>query len=322
MVPDPAVRRMPMIKNSAQIHALTFFMVTFLFSASSAVLASPLDREPEDNDRNSSQEPWNDECPTERVSMHGMGGRISVLRLSGSDADDTGRGLGLSFSGYSERYTMTHLSSRVSSFVFLGGGSLGMEGGLGLDAATGFRFPAGGHQGLVLRLGLRTSLVGDDKFLESLIEIPQLQLGYQWMKSNRMVEIAGRAGAVLAGRFKPGDEAARKLGKSFDVGGHGALHWDSLHFDLQHTRVWLEGPAADVDFIFGRVCGDLAWFQLCVDSRIDRGGVFLPGPDDATATATSIYSGLSFGTNDSWWNSGRRGDRRRASLPILTPSLW
>jgi hypothetical protein len=204
--------------------------------------------------------------------------------------------MGVSFSGHSERYAAyKSFSVREASFAFLGGGSLGFEGGIGMDVAAGVRLLTDEHQGAVLRLGMRGYLLGNDKLYESLLEIPQLQLGYQFLRPKEVFEISGRIGPVLAGRFNTGDEAERKLGKSVEVGGHAAVHIDPIHFEVQHSHVLLDGPLGDVDLFSSRLCGDAWPLQLCVDARVGNGRAVVRGGGELDRPVTSYFAGMTLG---------------------------
>lgn len=241
------------------------------------------------------------------------GARVSVTRLSGSDADDTGNGLGLTFSGHSERYGAYQIFTvREASFAFIGGGSLGFEGGLGANLAAGVRLPVGRYHGPFFRLGVRGYLLGNDKVYESLLEAPQLQLGYQLLRPGEAFELAGRVGPVLAGRFNTGDDAERKLGKSFEVGGHLGMHSEPLHLELEHTHVLADGDLGDVDLLSARLCGDAWVLQLCMDGRVGRGDAEVPGRGPlADNPVTSFYGGMSLGVRDGTFRAERpRKDKR------------
>jgi len=251
------------------------------------------------------------------VRSGSTGGRLSMTRLQGSDADNTGHGLGLTLSGHSERYGAHELFNvREASFAFIGGGSLGFEGGLGADIAAGVRVPVARSHGPFFRLGMRGHLLGNDKLYTSLLEIPQLQLGYQSLRSGEVFELAGRVGPVLAGRFNTGDNAERKLGKAFEMGGHLAVHAAPVHFELEHTHVLMDGPLGDVDLMSTRVCGDAWILQLCVDTRVGRGDAAVPEvgalPNNPV---TSYFGGLSIGVLDDMVPGAREQKPRRDRRP-------
>ena len=263
----------------------------------SQALSAPCHAESDPCRASSEREAWVQRRFDAEVKSGASGARLSVTRVSGSDNNDTGNGLGLTLSGHSERYGAYQLFTiREASFGFIGGGSLGFEGGVGGNLAAGLRLPAGSNHGPFFRLGIRGYLLGNDKLYESLLEAPQLQLGYQVLRPGEVFELAGRVGPVLAGRFNTGDDAERKLGKSFEVGGHLGLHSDPLHLEVEHTHVLANGTLSDVDLFSGRFCGDAWLLQLCVDGRVGRGDAVVPGQGPlADNPVTSLYGGMSLG---------------------------
>lgn len=266
----------------------------------------------------SEREAWAEGRFDAAASSGSTGARVSITRLQGSDADDTGRGMGLSLAGHAERYAAYRdFSLREASFAFLGGGSLGLEGGVGMDVAAGLRLPFSSHQGPVVRLGARGYLLGNDKLYESLLEAPQLQIGYQFLQFRRLVEVAGRVGPVLAGRFNTGDETERKLGKAFEVGGHVSVHWSVVHLEIQHAHVLMDGPLADVDLLSSRLCGDAWRLELCVDTRVGWGGATVRRVGDLRDPVVSAFGGLAVGFSDRAFRSEQRDRRTR---PVARPA--
>ena len=287
----------------------------------SLALACP-EKDDSSCEASSEREAWVEGRFDAAASSGSTGARVSITRLQGSDADDTGRGMGLSLAGHAERYAAYRdFSVREASFAFLGGGSLGLEGGVGMDVAAGLRFPLSPSQGPVVRLGMRGYLLGNDKLYESLLEVPQLQLGYQFLQPRRLVEVAGRVGPVLAGRFNTGDETERKLGKAFEVGGHASVHWSVVHLEIQHTHVLMDGPLADVDLLSGRLCGDAWRLELCVDTRVGWGGATVRGAGDLEESVVSMFGGLAVGFSDRAFQTESRGPRRRNRPEARQPAV-
>ncbi len=276
-----------------------------LIVASTMIVASPAGA---DGSATSEREAWA-RGRFETTAASGLtGGRVSITRLRGSDADDVGSGLGMALAGHSERYGAYGVFSvREASFAFLGGGSLGFEGGLGADVAAGTRLPVASNHGPFFRLGLRGHLLGNDKIYTSLLEIPQLQIGYQSLREGHVFEIAGRVGPVLAGRYNTGDHAERKLGKSFEAGGHVAMHSHPWHLEIGHTHVIADGKLGDVDLLDARLCGDASFLQLCVDTRWGLGDASIAGAGPLAGNPVeSYFTGLSIGVREEAMQSSKR----------------
>jgi hypothetical protein len=248
-------------------------------------------------------QPW--EPPVRTGDGHeyqgGMFGvRTSTTHVKGSDADAGGAGIGLQLAAHNESYgTVGSFTRRGTTVFFLGGGSRGFEGGFGGDFALGWRARVAAHHGPLLRIGMRGWLLGNNELYSSLLEIPQLQLGYQRFKGGDVLEIAGRVGPVLAGRYNTGDDARRKLGDAFEVGGHAAVHVDPIHLELGYMRVLTgSGPGGAVDMISGVMCGASLALRLCLDGRYYRGNEAFP---QGSGIADSLYAGFSIGMGSEWY---------------------
>ncbi|MBI5536325.1 MAG: hypothetical protein HY898_26630 [Deltaproteobacteria bacterium] len=248
-------------------------------------------------------QPW--EPPVKKGDGHtyegGMFGvRASTTHVKGSDADVSGPGMGLQLAGHSETYgTADSFTRRGTTFFILGGGARGFEGGIGADIAFGWRARVATHHGPLARLGMRGWLLGNNELYSSLLELPQLQAGYQWFRYGNVLELAGRVGPVLAGRYNTGNIARRKLGDAFEVGGHAAAHLDPIHLELGYMRVFTDsGPGGAVDMISGVMCGASLALRLCLDGRYYRGNEdFRPG----SGIADSVYAGFSIGLGNEWY---------------------
>ena len=220
----------------------------------------------------------------ERTSVFGL--RTTSLRVRGSGAD--GSTLGLAFAGTAEKYeTWEDVTARTSSFFALGGGSGAVEGGLGADLAIGYRATIAPHQGPLVRVGIGGELLGNSKLYFSRLELPQLQLGYQYVSGRTVFELAARGGPILAGRYNTGDSASRTLGASFEWGGHAAAHSRFGRVDVSMMRIEAESaPGTPVDVVRGSVCGYLAnTVALCADGSFFRGDVNIP---NALAGTTDV----------------------------------
>ena len=227
----------------------------------------------------------------------GVGGlRMSTTSLDGSDHDTNGAMLGLQFGGQEQSYAaMGIFDHRSASFAHIGGGRAGFEGGLGIDFAGGLRTaPTDGSAGF-LRLGARGWLMGNNYLYSSLLEVPQIQLGWQWLQRGKVVELAGRTGPVLVGRYNTGDDAFRRLGDAFEVGGHAAMHFEPAHLEAAYTRVYATSPGGAVDMVQGSVCGQAFVLAICVDGRYFRGDQRLGGSPGSFGPAEAFYGGLTIG---------------------------
>jgi hypothetical protein len=233
----------------------------------------------------------------ERTSVFGI--RATSLRVRGSDAD--GSTLGLTFAGSAEKYeTWEDVTARTSSFFALGGGSGAVEGGLGADLSIGYRATLARHQGPLVRVGIGGELGGNSKLYFSRLELPQLQLGYQYVDGATVLELAARGGPILAGRYNTGDSGVRTLGASFEWGGYAAAHSRFGRVDLSMMRVEAESaPGTAVDIVRGSLCAYVAsTIAICADGSFFRGDVVFPGAGAALTEvkeSRSIYGGVLVG---------------------------
>ena len=289
----------------ARIGALSVFLIS-----PGVVLASPSDE--------ASPGDGTDECADCVTGNVTAGIRVSTTVLQGDNARDAGGSIGVSLWFSSEVYGVEGLfSPRTQSFVFLGGGAVGLEGGMNLDAAAGVRLRVGESHGPFGRTGFRAYLFGNDRLYESLVELPQFQVGYQFLRGTRVIELAGRFGPVLVGRFNTGETPTlvRKLGRAFEVGGHVAVHWSVVDMEVQHTHVLAGGSLGDVDLLSGRLCGNINFVQLCLDSRYGQGRAPVPGSGKNHVDASFFYFGLAVGVT----NHDARAPEAPQTAPIDEP---
>jgi hypothetical protein len=235
-------------------------------------------------------------CPSERDRLDVVtlfGARGSMTRVEGSDVV-AGALIGGEGLAYDTRGMAT---LRLAHFAYIGGGTGGVEGGLGLAYAMGVIGKLGDGHGPLARLGGRAHLLGNDELYASLVELPELQLGYQLLRRRLHIELAARAGAVLAGRYNPG-AAHRPLGKAFEWGAIAALRWEAIHLDVEWMRIEARAsePDTPLDVLSGMLCGADHALALCLDlrrysghARANRGGA--PLALDATYIGLAIGAG-------------------------------
>lgn len=227
----------------------------------------------------------------------GIGGlRLSGVRVRGSDADTEGTPFGVQLAGQNQAYgAWGYYDYRTQSFVWIGGGRAGFEGGLGADVAAGMRTRNDDGLAAFVRLGARGWLFGNDWLYSSLLEVPQVQLGWQWLHSGKVVELAARTGPVLAGRYNTGHDALRRLGDSFELGGHAAVHVEPAHVEIAWARVFAASPGGAVDIVQGSLCGQVAVLALCLDGSYFHGEQSHSGVRTVIGPAEALYGGLTLG---------------------------
>ena len=111
-------------------------------------------------------------------------GRMGSLAWSGAHAGW----------GYEDLGTVRHVT-----WFALGGGPRGIEGGLGGAMSGGLRLPSAGPHAIVIRGGLEGALFGNLLAYHSLLELPQLHAGYQYLFRGALFEVAAKGGAMESG---------------------------------------------------------------------------------------------------------------------------
>ncbi|MGC4065739.1 MAG: hypothetical protein QM784_14035 [Polyangiaceae bacterium] len=163
--------------------------------------------------------------------------------------------------------------------------------------AGGVRIPIteSRRHGPVARLGMYGYLLGNDALYGSLLELPQLQVGYQYGHARTLVELGATLGPVLVGRSRIADTERRVLGSGFESGGYVAVQLPWARLGASFTRLPVKDASdRSVDVAQGTLCGHLQRLALCTDARITwteaRGGA-----DEQWRDTRSVYGGITLG---------------------------
>lgn len=156
------------------------------------------------------------------------------------------------------------LSSRYRDYAAVGFGGRGLEGGLGTDVAMGLWPQLGPGHGPTLRIGARAELFGNRDYYTSWLELPQLQLGYAWLRSALRAELGARGGEILAGRFVTPD-ARRKINDHLAVGTYATLQVSVVRLDFEWIWVDQRGSLDRLERGGGRLCFVMGRWSLCAD---------------------------------------------------------
>lgn len=238
--------------------------------------------------------------PRDRETETGLSvGCPEALGLRGSEAHVIGasasEGAGLMFYAGGEEFGHRgrYWSSRNTYELALGGGAAGLEGMLSGSLAYGFRAPVLPDEGPVIRAGASGYILGDDAFYASLLELPQVQLGWQWSHGHAVIEVAATTGVVLTGRFRAGDAETRQMGHGFAFGGHASLQvpWVRLSLEAEQLPSY-DGLSAPVNVARGTLCAVAYPMAICADGRAQQTRAFV-GPDEPIVTAA--YVGITLG---------------------------
>jgi hypothetical protein len=232
-------------------------------------------------------------------TVRASSGCAGVFGIRGSAAQVTGpfatQRTGLEVSADSEEYWRDGIFSSVWQYrAAIGGGGAGLEGALLGAAAFGFRVPVTEHEGPVVRAGAQGYILGNDVFYSSLLELPQLQLGWQWSKGHAVVEAAATSGAVLTGRFRAWEEPSRGMGSGFAYGGRASLQVPWIRLSANAERL----PAGDgldsVDVGMATLCAVASPLAICADALVEQGHV-LGGATATEPFVRAAYGGITVG---------------------------
>lgn len=158
------------------------------------------------------------------------------------------------------------------------GESDGVEGSVRADAAIGYRFDLDPWYGFPVRGGVRGRLYGNDRIALSALEAPQIQAGFQFLRTMGapagaplgpfgLLELAGRASAGLVARAEV-DTAARHLKPTPAVGGHFAMEVDAtnfkLSFNVEYTHFLPNGASSEpIDDGAASLCAARGLVSIC-----------------------------------------------------------
>lgn len=183
----------------------------------------------------------------------------------------SGAGPGLMLSQEGEEFARSGiLSSRGFHRLAVGGGGGGFEGALLGGLAGGVRVPFGRRHGPVVRAGFEGYLLGNDAFYSSLLELPQVQVGYQYMRGTTVFELGVTTGVVLTGRWRAGDAERRRLG-GFETGAYVAVQVPWVRLGASATRLPTDDRlVSPVDVAQGTLCFMSAPVAICADARAMR----------------------------------------------------
>jgi hypothetical protein len=224
-----------------------------------------------------------------------FGLRGGITRTSGVGPADAAN---LTVSTEGEEYVRRGIwTTRGLHRLAIGGGKAGFEGTLLGGWAGGVRLPVAPcrRHGPFLRVGMYGYIRGNDAYYGSLLELPQLQLGYQYMHGKVVVELGATAGAVLVGRSRTGDSERRVLGAGFERGGYVALQFPWLRLGLSGSRLPVnDGLPAPVDVFEGALCAHVGGFALCTDGRATKTDAIVVSGQTAS-TVHSLYTGVTVG---------------------------
>jgi hypothetical protein len=193
-----------------------------------------------------------------------------------------------------------NVTGTLTTQLSLGGGDAGFDGFFGGEFTIGQHLAFTDHQGPFFRAGFAGYLGGNRLLYSSLVELPRVVVGYQFFGPGGFLEIGARAGAVLVGRYNPG-EATRALGSTYAAAGFVSLRLgDLVRVDGSLGRIdpRASGEATPLDSAELSFCVRGSLYLLCGDGRRTRGTVTEAGGQ--IVHGDGLYAGLTAGV--SYWH--------------------
>ena len=232
-------------------------------------------------------------CDKPKVSLSVTGVRFAATHVNAGPVNETTLGVG--FAGAAETYALDG-TAHGSSYFMLGGGQGGFEGALAGTIDIGYRLPVSEDHGPFGRIGFDGRLQGNDLLYFSMLELPRLSLGWQYLKGKTVIEGGARGGAILAGLYDPAEAGRRKL-SGFEWGGFVSAQVEFLRADASFMRI--ETPktlnGTPVDVARGQLCGVGGKLGVCLDGMLFRGDAEMRAEGSAIRSTTSQYVGLTVG---------------------------
>jgi hypothetical protein len=238
----------------------------------------------------------NDPEPDATSTIHMTDGCSGIFGIRGSLVDTSGvadqHRAGLQVAASAEEYWHGRITSSLLRYdLGIGGGGAGFEGALGGTYTYGLRVPVLEHQGPVLRAGIQAYMMGNDAFYSSLLELPQLNGGWQWSRGNAVIEAAATSGVALTGRFRAGASETRELA-GFAYGGHLSVQVPWVRLSAVAERLPANDGQGPVDMATGSLCLVTSPIALCADARGQQGDARLANVEQQVR---AFYGGITLG---------------------------
>jgi hypothetical protein len=230
------------------------------------------------------------------VGTTGISGMVTAS--SGGNATDRLGSLGLSSRRAGFAYDRG-LDIRVSNTFELGAAlhdrAVDFHGGFGFELAGGYRFHVADTHGPFIRGGFQTFIAGDPLVYQSLLELPQAQLGYQYLAGKALLEAAGRTGLSIFGRSDTGYHASRHLDQVLDIGGMATAKMGPVLLAAEWSHFLPRDEGAAIDWLTVSLCGIVHKVAVCTDARLVAGDVFVAANEPVASRVTQV--GLTVGSS-------------------------
>lgn len=267
---------------------MTSRAVPMIVCASMVLSASAALAEPPVNDEVTREDHFEPDPRRFETWARGVTGlRVGQTRVEGASADE---GTSVAFAVRSEQAGYWNgLSTFHSTLGVIGGGGAGFEGALQGNFGFGARLPAGQYHGPIARAAFFGSLRGNDAYYFSLIDVPQGQLGWQYLRGRWTFELAGTAGWAIDGRTRAGELASAHL-NGLERGAYLSASTPNLQISGRFMRIDTISNNPDSDIAQGSVCANALAFALCGDVSWQR-----TAAPNTNLQADAFYGGFTVG---------------------------
>ncbi len=219
------------------------------------------------------------------VGVTGVAATVTAAR--GGDADDRLGSISLDTRRLGYAYDRG-LIVRVSNAMGLGGNDRGVHGGLSFEAAGGYRFAVGETHGPFVRAGAAARVAGDALVYQSLLEIPEVHAGYQYLVQNTLLEVASRGGFAELGRSNTGHDATRHLDHTPQVGAMASARTPYSLVLLEWSHFLPTDRGGPTNWVDADLCATYRRFAVCTDIRLVAGDVNLRTGESAPSSVTQV----------------------------------
>jgi hypothetical protein len=222
----------------------------------------------------------------------------TVTTSAGGNASDHVGALGVSSQREGFAYDRG-LDVRASNVIDLGAGlhdgTVVFQGAFAFELAGGYRFHVADTHGPFVRGGFEALIGGNPLVYRSLLELPQAQLGYQYLSPTALVEVAGRAGLSIFGRSDMGYEASHHLDQVLDLGGMMTVKTGPVWLSGEWSHFLPRDGEVPVDWLTVSLCGLAHGLAVCTMARsVDAEGSVAP---DGHVASHAVQVGLTIGSS-------------------------
>ncbi len=225
---------------------------------------------------------------------------LRVGQTSLPNSDGAPKGTSFSFSARNEGFLFRNgLTTYHDTHLALGGGGFGLDGILQGAFGLGVRIPVAETHGPIARVAFLGALRGNDAYYFSLLDAPQGQFGYQFLRGRVGFEVAATVGWAIAGRASVDGIERSRLG-GLERGLMATLAVRHLEVSARACRVDLRDEARTLDVGQGSICanalalalcGDLAWMRYSTSLMPTQPEALYAGFTIGFATIAATKSG-------------------------------